>query len=299
MKKFIALTLVSLLVLTGCQGKVNKPGQLEPKTYSIGTAVVNSVVDTQIADGEKGKFESNVLYVTVALEGDKFAYVIIDEAQNAIQFTNDAVDPFEAVGTKKERGMDYGMNWHEQVKELETYLVGKTLDEVKAGDPASDLNSTVSIYINGFLTTVEEAVNNAVVVDNVVGIASSSTVSGSEKEGELEIGTTVSAVAVDGDGKVVYAFIDESQLQGVITDGVLETTGTLQTKGQQKEDYGMSKAGSTEWYLQVEHLTDWAIGKSSSEIAKAGEDADVTSTVSVYSGNFVKTLTDALAKTKY
>lgn len=305
MKKIIAIALVALLVLTGCQGKINTPGQAEAKTYKIGTSVLSNVVIAAPEGDKKGKFEANVTYVTVALEDDKFAYVTIDEAQNALEFTNDdTVEPFVARKTKKELGDDYGMSkagkveWDKQVKELETHLIGKTLAEVKAGDIESDLNSTVSITITGFLTAIEQAVEKAVVVEDVVGIANASVTTGDFKDGKGEIGTTVSAVATNDKGEVVYAFIDETKLETTIADGVATSTGSLLTKGQQKEDYGMSAAGKKEWYLQVEHLTDWVIGKSKDEIAKAGDNADVTSVVSVYKGNFVNALLAALAKIK-
>lgn len=299
MKKIIAITLVSLLVLSGCAGKINKPGQQEPANYKIGSAVKANVVAVNAEADKDGKFESNVTYVTVALdEDDKFAYVLIDEAQNAFDVTTTEVKPYEARKTKKDLGLDYNLNWMDQVADLEKYLVGKTLEEVKSGDPASDLNSTVSIQIGGFLEAIEEAVKNAVLVENVTGIASDSSSNGTFENGEAEIATTVAAVATGADGTVLYSFIDEAQLKATIENGTVTPTGKTATKGQQKEEYGMSAQGKVEWYLQVQHLTDWTIGKKVGEISKAADNSDVNSTVSIYPGGFINTLVSALGKTK-
>ena len=299
MNKKLILSLTALFVLSACAGKVNKPGELEPKTYKIGTAVTNEAVVYEAKDGKKAKFESNVTYVTVALDDkDAIAYVLIDEAQNAFEFDATSIEPFEGRKTKKELGNDYGLNWFEQVADLEKYVTGKTIAEIKAGDPASDLNSTVSISVDNFIATLEEAAANAVTYDNVVGIASSSSVNGTEDNGAVEIVTTVAAVATDKDGNVVYAFVDESQLKADIANGVATPTGSDFTKGQQKEEYGMSEKGMTEWYLQVPHLTDWAVGKNADAISKAAEDSDVTSTVTIYPGSFINTLVSALSKVK-
>lgn len=299
MKKKLVLSLTALFVLSACAGKVNKPGELEPQTYKIGTAITNKAVVTEPKDDKKGEFESNVTYITVALDDkDAIAYVLIDEAQNAFEFDATSIEPFEGRKTKKELGNDYGLNWFEQVAALEEYVTGKTIAEVKAGDPASDLNSTVSISVDNFIATLEEAAANAVTYNDVVGIASSSSVNGTEENGAVEIVTTVAAVATDKDGNVVYAFVDESQLKADIANGVATPTGSDLTKGQQKEAYGMSEKGMTEWYLQVKHLTDWAVGKNADAISKAAEDSDVTSTVTIYPGSFVNTIVSALSKVK-
>lgn len=54
---------------------------------------------------------------------------------------------------------------------------------------------------------------------------------------ELEINTTVAVVALDGDGKVVHTFIDESQMKATNDAGTVTLNDNLKTKGQLKEAF--------------------------------------------------------------
>ena len=296
MKKLIALLTVGMLVLTGCSGKGGAPAG--GATYKIGTGIVTGVRNSDV--GEKpGKFESNVTYATVALEGDKIAFVSIDTNQNELTFTADAINAFVAKGTKKELGKDYRMNWDEQIAKLEEYLVGKTLAEVKAETAATDLTSTVSITIDGYIEAVQLAAEAAVEVKNVAKIAQTSTVSADvSKAPAVEINTVVSVVALDADGKIVHSFLDEAQLKATIEGGKVTPDANGKTKGQLKEAYGMSGAGKVEWYKQVQTLTEWTIGRTAADLAKVQDYADVTSKVSIYTGNLVSTLEKAIKEAK-
>lgn len=308
MKKVLALCLVGLLVLAGCSSGKPADEKLEEKTYSIGTAIMTNYTADAGDDGSI-PFESNVTYFTVALEGDKIAYLTLDAAQNDITVKDGQALEFKAKGTKKELLEDYGMSqipggkgeWYKQVIAFQKYAVGKTVEELKTGDVASDLSSSVSINLTGFIAGVELAASKAVKVDNVARIANASTTGSQTKAGEtdLEIVTTVAAVATNKEGKVVYSFVDEAQAKAAIVDGVpVIEESSLVTKGEKKEAYGMSANGLVEWYKQVETLTDWTMGKTMEEIAKGGDDADLTSKVTIYPGSFFAALDKALAKTK-
>lgn len=72
--------------------------------------------------------------------------------------------------------MDYGLNWFEQVAAFEKYAIGKTVQEIVDGDPATDLTSSVSIDVTGFVEGLKLAADNAVTVDNVVSVAQGSVV---------------------------------------------------------------------------------------------------------------------------
>ena len=74
---------------------------------------------------------------------DKVVSVTIDTAQTSVAFDDKlqlATDPKGEFKTKVELGDEYGMinassikkNWHEQMAELEKWMVGKTVDEIKA-----------------------------------------------------------------------------------------------------------------------------------------------------------------------
>lgn len=305
MKKVLLVLTVGLLVLAGCGAK-NSKEEIVEKTYSIGTVIQNFYT---AEEDDKGvtKFEANVTYTTVALEGDKIAYVVIDTAQNNIDVENGVAKPFEAKGTKKELLEDYGMSavpgskgeWYEQITAFQKYAVGKTVEELKAGDPASDLSSSVSINLNGFVEAVEKAAAVAVEVDNVARIANASVTGSQEQEdpSNIEIVTSVAAVATNLNGEVLYSFIDETQAKAKIVDGkVVIDEGSLVTKGDKKEAYGMSAFGMTEWYKQIEAMKDWTMGKNQNQI-NSNADADLASSVSIYKGSLLSAFDKALEKT--
>lgn len=126
--------------------------------------------------GAKVQFETNMTAIATDKDG-KVVASLYDTAQNSVGFEKDgklAAD-FKPEGTtKKQLGDEYGMRkasgikkeWFEQVQAWEEYLVGKTLDDVKAikledGKPTdADLLSSVTIIISDFQTTVTRALEN-------------------------------------------------------------------------------------------------------------------------------------------
>lgn len=295
MKKLFSIVLVSLLVLTGCGSKEDDKTPTETgKTLKIGTAVSAAQSSKDAGDAE-GEYQADVTYATVVLDGDKFVQVQIDSAQNKALIKADGTATFTAVGTKKERGNDYGLNWFEQIADLEKWLVGKTVAEITNAPSDSDLTSSVSINIEGILATVGQAAESAVEVANVAKVGSISEVSGTTDDG-IQINTTVTAVAFDAEGKVLSTFIDQSQLEATAANGkVVFEKEDARTKGQLKEEYGMSATGKVEWYKQVESFTAWTVGKAVSEVEGAN-DADITSSVSINMDGFVSGIKKAADK---
>ncbi|MDO5026748.1 MAG: hypothetical protein Q4E50_02830 [Tissierellia bacterium] len=126
--------------------------------------------------GAKVQFETNM----VALASDKDGKIvasIIDTAQNSVAYELDGSlsEKFNPQGTtKKELGDGYGMKknsgigkeWFEQIAGLEQYLVGKTLDDVKAmkleeGKATdADLLSSVTIAIDEYQKVVTKAIED-------------------------------------------------------------------------------------------------------------------------------------------
>jgi hypothetical protein len=300
MKK-LTLLLVALLALTGCGSKANEEKPAETSKLKVGTGIVSTI---NVADpGEKdGKFEGNVTYATVVLDGDKIKFVTIDTAQNAIAVKADGTTSFEERKTKKELGNDYGMSkagkveWFEQIAKLEEWMIGKTVAEIAKADADTDLTSSVSIKTPGYIEAVTKAAASAVEVSGLVKVGVASSTTGSEKEGKLEISTVVTAVALDKDGKSLSTVIDQAQLKGTLEGTVVGKTEELRTKGEQKEDYGMSGAGKVEWYKQVETLTNWSNGKTIDEISGAKDASDVTSSVSITIDGFLSTIKKASEK---
>ena len=68
-----------------------------------------------------------------------------------------------------------------------------------------------------------------------------------DKEGSIEINTTIASIVLDDRGKVVYVSLDTAQNSGAFTNegrGDAEKNAARPTKKEQGEGYGMIKASS-------------------------------------------------------
>jgi hypothetical protein len=221
-----------------------------------------------------------------------------------------AVVKAEAAPTKTEKGADYGMvgnsaigkEWFEQIEALEAFLVGKTLEEIKAIEldadavPTSeDLKASVSVGIDAYIAAVEKAIANAVEVKGVakVAVGSVSTVSGRAAKdavaatattaavaaaaGRIQTNVTFTGVAFDKDGKVLVALLDVAQNQGTFDAmGAIVKAEAAPTKVEKGADYGMigNSAIGKEWFEQAAALTAYFVGKTADEVAAIEIDAD-------------------------
>jgi uncharacterized protein (DUF4415 family) len=149
-------------------------GQFTPATAADATA--NPAVEAK-----DGRVRYNVNFALVALDkAGKVLYVAIDNAQNGGGF--DAMgaltfDPAAPTPTKKEKGDAYGMKsasaigkeWFEQMAAFETWMVGKTVEEIKAmkvtdttAPAEEDLKATVTIKVADYLKALDMAAAAAV-----------------------------------------------------------------------------------------------------------------------------------------
>jgi hypothetical protein len=311
MKKLLVLLVVGILALTGLTG-------CAAKTYMFGTgsytevsgraavAAVEAVAATKTTaevaavEAVAGRVRVTSTYAAVLLDdAGKIVYVDIDSAQNEGTFdAMGAVVKAEAAPTKTEKGADYGMvgnsaigkEWFEQIEALEAYLVGKTLEEIKAIEldadavPTSeDLKASVSVGVDAYLAAVEKAIANAVEVKGVakVAVGSVSTVSGraatADAAGRIQTNVTFTGVAFDKDGKVLVALLDVAQNQGTFDAmGAIVKAEAAPTKVEKGADYGMigNSAIGKEWFEQAAALTAYFVGKTADEVAAIEMDAD-------------------------
>lgn len=323
MKKLLVLLVVGLLAvtsLTGCAA---------PKTYKFGTgsftevsgraavAAVEATKDAAAVEAVAGRVRVTSTYAAVLLDdAGKIVYVDIDSAQNEGTFdAMGAVVKAEAAPTKTEKGADYGMvgnsaigkEWFEQIAALEAYLVGKTLEEVKAIEvdeeavpTGEDLKASVSVGIDAYIAAVEKAIANAVEVKGVakVGVGSVASVSGraavaaaeatattaavEAAPGRIQTNVTFTGVAFDKDGKVLVALLDVAQNNGTFdTTGAIVKAEAAPTKQEKGADYGMVKASAIgkEWFEQANALTAYFVGKTADEVAAIAIDAEGVTTV--------------------
>ena len=198
MKRPITLIFVAILVaamLAGCAGNiivVQMPTEAEDTTpvhtpagddaVKTGLAVFTSVSDsTSAVEGTEGEIKYDITLAAVTVDDNGVIHSArIDSipATLTMDNTGNITSNLTAeIPTKNELGADYGMvawggavaEWDEQVAALCDYAVGKTIDELKNGAidesgkaPAgSDLATSATIYLGGYVNALEAAVNNA------------------------------------------------------------------------------------------------------------------------------------------
>jgi hypothetical protein len=175
MKKLIAVT-IAVLLLAGC-------GAATGVKVGLGHSI-SIARSTDAAAGKDGSAIVSTVMTAAAFDANgKILGVSIDAADSTVNFNaqgkiTSKLD--EKQKSKVELGKDYGMiaaskigkEWYEQVAELEKWMKGKTVDQVKAMKVKSeasggnvtdetDLNTKVTITVDDFLFTLEEAYKNA------------------------------------------------------------------------------------------------------------------------------------------
>ena len=126
-----------------------------------------------------------------------------------------------------------------------------------------------------------------------------------EKDGLAEVDSTVAAVLVDKDGKILKCVLDVAQTKinfsaegKVLTDLATE----YRSKQELKEDYGMkgSSGIGKEWYEQANAFADYVTGKTLAEVKGialtegAPSDADLSSKVTVHISEMIAAIEKAV-----
>ncbi len=171
----LMLSVVMLFTLAGCGAASVKTG------IGVVTSIAKSKDVTAEADGAA---QVDTIMAAVTVDGSgKILSIDIDSSQTKVGF--DATgkvtsDKTAEVKTKTELGSEYGMkkasglgrDWHEEIADLEKWMVGKTAAQVasmkvkevegKAGIPdEADLTSKVTISVSDYLKAVDKAIKNA------------------------------------------------------------------------------------------------------------------------------------------
>ncbi|KAF0227153.1 MAG: hypothetical protein FD179_250 [Erysipelotrichaceae bacterium] len=309
-KLLVSLLAIAMLAvtLTGCT---------TAKTYKYGVGINIKVTGASAvpAAGEvaakDGNYAVNTDVVTVVLDKDnKVVSATWDVAQSS-RLNFDVTGTLKvdltkySMKTKAQKGTEYGMTancqtgqickeWNVQSKFFTDFLVGKTVDQVKAiemvdgkaKDAAIKVGTTVTI--SGFFPAFEKAVANAVEAKKVAkfGVGIDIKVTGASvvpaagevaaKDGNYAINTDVVTVLLDKNDKVISAFWDVAQTRGLNFDatGTLKVdlaTYVMKTKVQKGAAYGMTANCQTgqickEWNVQSKFFTDFIVGKTVAQV---------------------------------
>ena len=288
----------------------------------ISTGISDSKSATAEENGE-GKYDVTMVAVLVDDNGvirdcmiDGIAASVTFDAAGAI--TSDLT---AAPQTKNELGENYGMvawggaiaEWDEQAAALAKFAVGKTVEELKSGAidetgkaPAgSDLASSATIYLGGYVSAIEMAASNAqhlgaqtgdtLKMAVITGIDSSASAS-AEAAGNAQLDVNVTALTMNGD-TITSCVIDAVQAKVAF-----DTTGTItsaldavKTKNELGADYGMVAWGGAiaEWNQQAASFASYVTGKTVEEVMGIAvdqgtkpTDADLTASVTIAIGGF-------------
>lgn len=297
-----------------------------------GLAVVTSLEKSKdaTADAEgSGQSDSVVVAVTVDKDG-KIVKAAINTAQTKINFSAEGKvtsDMTAVYKSKQELKEEYGMvkaskigkEWYEQANALAEYVVGKTAEEVKAiptDDTGvttdADLVTSVTIKINDYKEAIEKAVANAkdlgASAEDELGLGVLTTIDKSkdataDAEGQTQAYSTYTATTFNADGKITSSVIDASQAN-VKFDATGKITTDLKagvkTKNELGDEYGMKKASKIgkEWFEQAAAFAEYSVGKTSDEVSKLAEEADLVSSVTVGIEGFQQVIEKAAANAK-
>ena len=302
-----------------------------------GLAVIPSVSKSVSATAEAAgaaEYDVTVVAVTVNDEG-VIQSCAIDSIPATVNFdttgtiTTDLTAP---VQTKNEKGENYGMvawggaiaEWDQQVAALARYAEGKTVEQLKNGDidmttgmakDGTDLKSSATIYLGGYVSAIEAAVNNAQhlgaetadeLILTTMNSLGSSTSADAENAGNAQLDADIVALTRKN-GIITSCYIDSLQAKIAFdTTGTITTdlTAPIQTKNELGENYGMVAWGGAiaEWNQQAASFAQYITGKTAADVAgiaiepstKPAEGTDLRNSVTISIGGFQALIAKAL-----
>ena len=353
MKKLIALilTLTLLVSLTGCVGTTvvigectcpagshTEPGPVVPSDGALktGLSVSVNIADSTSATADAAgaaKYDVTLAAVTVDDNG-VIVSCVIDSIPATVNFDATGAitsDVNANVLTKNELGESYGMvawggavaEWDKQVAAVAKYAEGKTVEQLKNGDidmttgkakDGTDLKSSATIYLAGYVYAIEAAVNNAKhlgaqagdeLVLATLNSTKSSTAATAEKAGNAQLDADIT-VLTRKDGKITSCYIDSVQAKiGFDATGTITTdlSAGVKTKNELGEGYGMKAWGGAiaEWNEQAAAFASYVTGKTAAEVAGIAitettkpADADLSASVTIAIGGFQALIAKAM-----
>jgi hypothetical protein len=361
MRKTVASLVVlglMLAMLAGCTSTSEPPASAAPSTSKVAkiglghiTSISKSTDLTVDADGnvKAPVGQVDTVIVAAAFDADgKVMQVAIDTSQSKVAFDQDlqlTTDVSVEGETKVELKDRYGMKrastiqkeWFEQAAELEKWMIGKTVAEIKAMKTKErdeshphvpdvpELTSLVTITVQDYIAAIEEAYNTAVEVPeggakfglgHVVDLGSSKSyanVDGKETLPLAQVNTTLAATLFDADGKVIHTIIDTCQTKVTYDkDGKVTADKTAAPKSKKElgDGYGMKRASSIgkEWFEQIAELEKWMAGKTVPEIKAmkltagdhpgAPDEADLKSLVTMTVGDYIAAVEESYTNAK-
>ena len=291
-----------------------------------GLAIVGNIGDSVSAADAEGEAAYDVTLVAVLVDDNGVIQDCkIDGIKASVKFDATGAitsDLTAAPQTKNELGENYGMvawggaiaEWDAQAAALAAFAVGKTAEELRAGaidetgyaPEGTDLATSATIYLGGYVGAIEKAAANAQHRGAQGGDTlklvcttdlSSSAAATADKAGNAQLDVTAAAVTVK-DGIITPCAIDSIQAKvafdaaGVITSDL----AAPQTKNELGENYGMVAWGGAiaEWDAQADAFATYIVGKTLEEVqgiavtetTKPQEGTDLAASCTIAIGGF-------------
>ena len=240
------------------------------ETITLGLAI-DAKLTGDVEDGAKVAAD----FAAVVVAGDKVVAAMLDSAEASFTFEYDAAEEaWETTvsykGSKNDQGDAYDAyspmasgRWYQQAQAFANTAVGYTVAELE-GLSTDKIEGSCSIYTGGYKATIVRAANNAlptyylvIVTDDGFGTISKNKVT-----------NITLALVIDSNGKIVAAQFDSVEASVKVTDGEITTSGRLETKVEQGDNYAASRpmpAGS--WDAQSAAFEAFLVGKTAAEVA--------------------------------
>lgn len=347
MKRILSMVLIMSLTVFAFAGCSDKPAETTEETPAVtenavktGLAVISSAEKSVDAADEDGIAQVDSVAVAVMVDADgKILKAEIDTAQTKVNFSKEGkltTDKAMEFKSKQELGTEYGMaaastigkDWAEQANAFETFVEGKTVEEIKTFSldeethlTDADMTASVTIKVGPYIEAIEKAVTNAqdlgASATDKLGLGLETTIEKSadfdaaeSKDGLAQVYTYYTASTFAEDGVITSSLIDASQTNinfdatGKITT---DLAAALQSKNELGDAYGMKSASSIgkEWNEQADAFSKYVVGKTSEEVSGIAvdadghaTDADVTASVTVGIAEFQTVVAKAFATAK-
>ena len=279
----------------------NEEPALSEGALKTGLAISTSLKKSANATAEaNGAADYDVTMVAVLVDDNGVIQsCIIDGIASSVKFdATGAITTDLSAGpqTKNELGENYGMvaygkaiaEWDVQAKALADFAVGKTVEQLRSGavsesgyaPEGTDLASQATIYLGGYVNTIEAAVANAkhlgAQAGDVLKMAVSTKIDSSkaadaENAGNAQLDADVVALTMK-DEIITSCYLDSVQAKvafdatGAITSDV---AAPVATKNELGADYGMVAWGKAiaEWDAQAASFAAYVTGKTADEVA--------------------------------
>ena len=299
-----------------------------------GLAIVTSLQKSASATADAaGKADYDVTMVAVLVDDNGIIQdCIIDGIAASVEFDATGAittDLTAAPQTKNEKGENYGMvawggaiaEWDAQAAAVAAACVGKHYGELQGvvvsesgyAPDGTDLATSATIYIGGYVKAVELAAASAqhlgaqagdtLKMATITGLADSKSAD-AENAGNAQLNVDVTALTMNGD-VITSCYIDSVQAKvafdaaGTVTTDVNTTPST---KNQLGEQYGMVAWGGAiaEWDKQAASFAAYLTGKTAEEVAGIAiteatkpADADLAASVTISIIGFMNLITKA------